>query len=244
MSKYISRNSLKKLIELIKQYTSKFVTYTYNNDTKYLKFKSKERETNINLTSATLFTPGDIVYKCHQNAQFVGGKQWVKLNGVALNRVDYKELFQVLGTKYNDANTQENYFKVPTLLKGNPIGSCVNANNFNVYGQDSYSITTSLLPKISIVSENNSTYSSYRGEHTHLVNFKITNKKGNDTATAWSSSENKNSTSNKENDLSSADYLGKHQHAVKLNSGSQTNFSVVQKMYICGSYYMYTGAKS
>lgn len=242
MSKYTSRNSLRHLITLIKELTKDLVTFEYNADTKFLKFKSKEKETNINLTLPELFSPGDVVYKCKADKQFIGGHKWVKLNGAQLNIVDFRKLYSVIGDAYNTETTKPNYFSVPNLWYGGVIGSCNQGNDFGFYGKNSISIAKRHLPKIDILSEGGSAYASYNGHHNHQISFKTTNKSGRDTATVYSSMEDIHGTVSVYTDTSSDSYIGKHQHVLQLNSMATPNtFNIQQQTYICGNYYMYTG---
>lgn len=74
---------------------------------------------------------------------------WLLCDGQAVSRVDYKELFNVIGTVYGEGNGSTT-FNVPDFSGRVPIGLDVNDTDFNsigkTYGEKEHQLTVEELP--------------------------------------------------------------------------------------------------
>lgn len=244
-TKVVGTEALEELINQTKGDMSDRVTVAYDANTNKLTFTSLDgTETEVDLAgdAPNGFHVGDLCYKVKQNAAELNNGRWLLCNGQAVPQNEYPELYALLGTTYNSGTVASGYFMLPAI---NDLETLANANgvNYNVHaGNRNITLARNQLPNINIYTENNDTYSTYRGEHQHRVTFMGTNKSGTDTLTAYSFSENRAGDKLKYTDTNNDSYKGRHQHVIRLNGGvTQQSFSTLQPTAAFGRYYIYSG---
>lgn len=243
-TKVVGTDALGTLIDEIKDDMSDRVTVTYdssNNKLILTALDGTEIEVDLANDAANGFHVGDLCYKVKKNAAELLNGRWLLCNGQEVKQTDFPELYQLLGTTYGTAATSGN-FVLPNVRALETLANKASAG-WNVHqGSSTYYIQRSDLPNEGIFTENSDSYPNYRGEHSHRMKFKGTNKSGTDTMTVYSFSEDKTSQkwvyTNNENNS----YKGRHSHVFRLNGGvSQTPISTYQPMAAFGSYYIYSG---
>ena len=111
---------------------------------------------------------GDYKLSCRTD-DFLG---WLKCDGRVLSRTDYKHLFDIIGTSFNnnDPSVDSNSFKLPDF-RGRVLGmpghgtSLTNRTMGVSIGAETHTLSTSEIP-----SHSHSASASTNGSHTHTIN--------------------------------------------------------------------------
>lgn len=81
---------------------------------------------------------------------------WLLLNGQAISRTEYSELFEILGTTFGTGDGSTT-FNLPDLREQVPVGLDVNSDTFNVLGkkvgEKKHQLTKAELPDITVLVE-------------------------------------------------------------------------------------------
>ena len=149
---------------------------------------------------------------------FAGGTApmgYLVCKGQDVSKIDYAELYAIIGDMYGTADDAVNNFRLPDLRTRVPVGLSENDPIFGtlgaVGGEISHTLTTDEMPShthtFTSTPHTHSTYSA--GNHSHSINYKCTNKSGKDDLTVLS-----NGVENRGSWTGSTASAGSHTHTM------------------------------